>query len=552
MDDNKIPTISGRDSTIPLASLLKASKEDNSSNAKISPLQQMAEEKKVLGIIVENKDLEEAEKKNQIKYKDPNIESSEIATSAYLAEMDKKIEAAKELSIARPNNDRELIAIMDSLDSAVQTGTIPVEKDIRQMVVPKKTIESNEAVAVRMDPPETIKTPSPKNEESTTVEKEPEPEVSEKTKQIVKVLIDKTGLGADVYFTNEEKEKLSIATEIRVKEIQDLDISTINVIAPEESFVDSVSKMELSSSKVTMAFPASRFRADMYGLSYGEMGDIALNQENTNFDKYRKMLTVIYNKMKNPSCGEFKSFEDFLHKFAFVDIDMAVYGLFIATYPEIDDITLTCGSCHKDFTHKFSTRSILNYEKCGEKFLEATKQIVDCPPGELQNLVKESPVTKHSLIRLPISKFLVEVGISSSYNYLYNVIDNVIGNKFKEEHPDDVNDILHLNTLMLSGIQAVYVPDKIVNGKMTYKKYVNYEDMINALYMIKPEEVSILINLLARYSSAYNSTYEIRNVICPLCGQPTDFIPVEVSQLIFFKYRKLMNTELDTSNILIL
>ncbi len=69
-------------------------------------------------------------------------------------------------------------------------------------------------------------------------------------------------------------------------------------------------------------------------MSYGEYQDVALSMENITTDVYHKRLSVIYNCMTNISTGPFESFDDFLHKFAFSDMDLALYGLFVATESE--------------------------------------------------------------------------------------------------------------------------------------------------------------------------------------------------------------------------
>ena len=207
----------------------------------------------------------------------------------------------------------------------------------------------------------------------------------------------------------------------------------------------------------------------MTGLSYGEMGDISLNSENITFDQMHKKLSVIYNKMVNPSIGKFENFNDFLHKFAYVDIDLAVYGLVVASFPEVDDIPMTCQNpgCKNSFNHKFSPRTLLRFENSSNKFLKAMKDVVECKESDFEKLVMESPTRTHQRFKMPYSNFIIEVGIASSYDYLYTIVDNLLGDKFATDHPDDVNGILQLNSTLLGLIRAVYVP----NGNGAYVEY---------------------------------------------------------------------------------
>ena len=524
----------GRDTGMDLSSLLKEAK-DSSENTHKTPLQQMKEskEKNGLGLIVNNDELINESDKKLIANKSEDDAIKDV--DSYIAEQDKLIEAAQKVKIDQPLNDaRDMVAVMDSLENYADNGTIPTTENGKVMLREKN--DNDEQLSADI------------TAEEVSVEV-PEEEISEEKKQLVEVLIDKTGLGGDFAFTAEEREKLFNATEIKVKEVQEVNLSSIRVKKSQKSFVDHVNEYQMSSSRVPIIFPASRFRAEMTGLSYGEMGDISLNTENLTFDQVHKKLSVIYNKMVNPSCGKFKNFDDFLKKFAYVDIDLAVYGLIVATFPEVDDIPLTCNNpkCKNGFNHKFSPRTLIKFNKCGNKFLEAMKDVVECKAIDYDKLFEDSPTRTHVRYRLPLSGFIVEIGIASSYEYLYSIVENVLGDKFTTDHPDDVNGILQLNTTMISLIRAIYVPD----GD-EYIEYTEFEDVIQALYHIKPEEIQILSSMLQKVNDGYSTTYELTDIVCPHCGQKTTRIPVDINSLVFLKYQRLMSTSLDISNITVL
>lgn len=538
---NEEKTIS-KDTEMDISSLLKTAKtvEDVTEEKPKSNLEKMKEAKanSTLGMVVEKKDLVDESDKTLITNKSEHDAMNEA--DAYMAEQEQMIAAAQKVKVEKmPTNPIEMASMMAALDS-VSKGEDVKLMDGEEMNFRPKTAKELEAEANGQPLPDT-------NKETQDSETE---EISEEKKSLVNVIIDKTGLGGDFIFTDDEKEKLFSATEIRLTEVEEIDLATIKVKKSEKSFLESVDEFQLGSSRVPVVFPASRFRAEMTGLSYGEMGDISLNGENITFEQIRKKLTVIYNKMVNPSIGKFESFEDFLRKFAYIDIDLAVYGLVVATFPEVDDIPLTCNNprCKKSFNHKFSPRTLIRFEKANESFLNATKEVIECPPDKASKLSEESPTRMHKMIKLPDSKFIVEIGFASSYDYLYTIVDNVLGDKFEEEHPDDVNGILQLNTTLLSLIRGVYVPRK--DGE--YEYYDDFEDMINALYMIKPGEVAILASLLTKYTEGYSIDFELVDITCPHCGTKTRTIPLDINYLVFLKYQRLMSSELNTDNISVL
>lgn len=530
VDANKIGTPS-RDTTLDVSSLLKASKEAPEKKETALDKFKREKEERGSGLVVENKALEEANKeKTLIANKAENDAMDEV--DEYLAEQDKMIQAAQNVKFDRlPQTGLEMAAAMDAIEEATTSKEVMNGEKVKTVNI--ETQESRE-----------------KSPEEVTSSNEATTAVDEDRKNIINILIDKTGLGGDFKFTDEEKEKIFSSTEIHLKEVEELDLSTITVKKAEKSFLESVNEFQISSSKVPVVFPASRFKAYMTGLSYGEMGDISLNNENVTFDQLQKKLTVIYNKMVNPSIGEFENFEDFLRKFAYVDIDLAVYGLVVATFPEIDDIPLTCNNekCKNSFNHKYSPRTLIRFDKANEKFLNAMKDVVECPAAESHKLLEESPARVHKRVKLPFSGFIIEIGIASAYDYLYTIVDNIIGDKFKDNHPDDVNGILQINATLLGLIRAVYVP----SGDGSYTMFDNFEDMINALYMVKPEEISILASLLQKYTDSYTVEFELFDITCPHCGTKTSRIPLDINSLVFLKYQRLMSTEIDINNISVL
>lgn len=526
--DNSNATPVGRDSAMDISSLLKASKEEPVKEKSNLEKMKDAKENGSLGMVVTNEALQKSnEEKKIIANKSEADALSEI--DAYNAEQDKLINAAKQLNIKnRPTNAEDMVGLIDTLEHVANGGEIPDGSNGEKIIFEEKENSAEN-----------------KSESSET----PEEKISEQKQNIVNILIDKTGLGGEFKFTDEEKEKIVAANEIRLKEVEEVDLSTIKIKKAEKSFIESVEEFQISSSKVPVVFPASRFRAYMTGLSYGEMGDIALNGENVTFDQIHKKLTVIYNKMINPSCGKFESFEDFLRKFAYVDIDLAVYGLVVATFPEVDEIPLTCNNqtCKKSFNHKFSPRTLIRFENSHEHFLSAMKSVIECGAADFDQLVEESPIRTHKRVKLPYSKFIIEVGVASSYDYLYTIVENMIGDKFSENHPDDVNGILQLNSALLGLIRAVYVPD----GD-SYVQYTDFEDMIHALYMVKPEEISILSSLLQKYTDSYSTIFQLTDITCPHCGTKTHHIDLDINYLVFLKYQRLMSTEVNIDNISVL
>lgn len=551
-----------RDTTMDIASLIKSAKKEESAPTVTSPitapagdteeavhhktkLQQMkeAQASQPKGLVVNTADLNHDENQ-QLKNKTADDALSDA--DKYLADMDAQMEVAKKINFPRPENPQQMVGIMDALDRAtknpdiLKTGEAPAEDAPAEQSAENTQENSTEA------------SESDKTEETPDAPEKTEAEKKEELKkQVINILIDKTGMGADFHFDEDEKKKMTVADEIRVTEVKDVDLATITVKKPEKSFVDTVNEYQLSSSRVPVVFPASRFRAYMTGLTYGEMADIAFTHETIDYDKASKQLSIIYNKMVNPSCGKFDSYEDFLKKFSYMDIQIALYGIVIATYPEVDEIGMSCNNkaCGQSFSHKFAPRSLIQFDLCDQPLLDAMNEVINCPAGKEKELMENSPTLKHKRVRMPDSGLIVEVGFASAYEYLYNVVKFEDKEKFKDDHPNDLYGVMQSNSNLLGAIRALYVP----NEDGSYTMFDKGEDMIQILYSIKPDEIRLIAAVLDKYASGYTPVFALKNVKCPHCGSLTELVPIDnLADLVFQKYLRLLNTSLDTDNISVL
>ena len=146
-------------------------------------------------------------------------------------EMDETLKRRKAIVvIKRPQTDQETTELMMEIDSVVfdadGKASIKYEDDNGNPAEPKyirlRTPEDpefdDEVIKKDITPPtnEELIAEAHKKE----AEEDPDSVVSEETKKIVQVIIDKTGMGSNIEFTKEEKEKLIEAHEIQLKEVE--------------------------------------------------------------------------------------------------------------------------------------------------------------------------------------------------------------------------------------------------------------------------------------------------------------------------------------------
>lgn len=515
----------------------------------VTPLDEMMKKESPKGIVVDTEEIDKGKERTSFENPVYNDNFKEGVVSSE-SELDELTEKAKLIYMkVSPRNAQEYRQMIDELyDTTIDNGVAIVPKDAKY-IIPRQIREKTESG-------EKIINTAPITEDGTELEEVTgekliaEKNRIEKRESIINIIIDKTGFGGNISFTPEEEEKISKATEIRIKEVENLDLRTKRIKKASKSFLDTINEQKLvRSGSVTMTFVASGFSADMQGLTYGELADIALNpQEPLEYNKVYKKLSIIYNKMRNISCKPFESFDDFLTKFSYTDIDLALYGLMIATYPESNIIPLNCGNpnCRRDFDHRYATRSLLNLDGCSDKFLEGMKNIASHGRFGGEEIAKDAPVRNVKMIELPYSKYIVEIGIASAYEYLNKIIK--LDNKefFKKEFPDDYNSVMEISSTLLIAVRSVSVP----SGDGEYYQFDEFTDVLRAIYTISPDEISILASIVSKMVETYTVDFAFRDVTCPHCKNNIGEVPVGISQLVFRTYQLQMSTEINVENIL--
>lgn len=543
-----------KDDSIDLNAIIKAEKEKEKEDTptvkkSLTPLEQMQLEKeKNTGMIISNDELEKGKERTEMRnpiYNDRRMQE----IKDYLDDMDLTYEKRKHVVVTQfPQiNTPEYMEMIEEIESLKKDEDGNYYFDLRD-----NNGEKVEPKYVRLrtkDDPEYVdgKTEYPANQsEEKPVESEKKEETDEETKKIVQVLIDKTGLGINVDFTEEEKEKIYESQEIRLTEVEFVDIESILMAStPTTSVKEGLKEFELTNSKTTICFPCSGYRAQMKGMTYGELGDVSLMMDSVTYDQYYKRLSVMYNNMTNVSTGPFEDFEDFLKKTAYRDIPMGLYGMYVATQPEIQAIRLECGDekCKKNFDWKFNTRSLLRLEKCTKKFLDNMSRIANASPFEFKTIQKEAPVNNSKFIKLPISNIIVEMGIISCYEFLNNLIPVLDEKTFEDNFGD--SKVYANNVLLLTAVRSVILPKR--DGGTV--RFTNYKDILDALYLVKSDEVKIIASVASKLTAEYQSVFAFNNVVCPHCGAKTESLEVSMDDLVFRTYQQSMTTEINVENM---
>lgn len=369
-------------------------------------------------------------------------------------------------------------------------------------------------------------------------------EVTDEKIKLVQIIMDKSSMG-EVEFSAEEREKLEIADIIQLKQVETVDIEAIRSAKTEVSFSSAVSGYQADGATMVVCFPASGFKAEMTPLAYGEVTDLTLEPElAVTPEVYLKRLSVIYNHMVNPSCGKFESFEDFLSKFAYTDINMAIYGLLCVTYPENQSAFVDCGNkgCKKSFPWKYTLKSLLDLKHCDETFLKKLSGILSATPENYEELAAKSAVRNVLAVKLPDSGIIAEVGIVSAGTFVNNFVAIADEEAIKQAFGDNPSRFYIYGILLLLGISAMHIPTK--DGG--YVHATTSQEILDTIYkLVKPNESVLLSNLVTEASKGYQAVFGLSDVECPNCHTKTAHVDMDIDDMAFRLYQQLQEADLD-------
>lgn len=374
---------------------------------------------------------------------------------------------------------------------------------------------------------------------------------------IVKILIDKTGLGANIEFDDEEKKVIERANVIQLCEVEDEELRLVDIDRTDDDtpFMQLVEAQQISLSKVPMCFPSSGFKAQMTGLSLGEHANITLDTEAAdaadylNFNKLYMRYSVIYNNMKNISVGPFKDFNEFLHKFAADDLPLALYGLVVASQPEIDTLNMTCTrkGCEKHFVYSYAPRRVIDFDTAPVAMLEMIDKIASASPDEMYTLYKNSRVNKFKRLKLNRSRYLADLGAASAWDHLYYILPVV--QKYdkleKEEGFSDMDPRVDV-PLLLYGVRKMYVPSIRIAG--AYVQTETGDDVADAYLSLPNSDALALKAGVEAYRKQFTVGFSLKDIECPHCHTMTRQIPIDVDTLVFQIRLRQLSTRVTVKN----
>jgi len=345
------------------------------------------------------------------------------------------------------------------------------------------------------------------------------------------VVIDKTGMGTIINFTNEEREKLEKVKKIKLEEVETINLQVLKT-KKKKGKVDTILKKFVNIHTTPIVAVNSGYTAMMKGCSAYELMSIMADTKNPLIDAQTKW-SLIHSKIESTSIG-ILTYEDFLIKSAALDYNMYIYGILCATYPNDDTIPLKCEKCGKDFEHKYSIKSLIRAEKMSDKLKQEVGSIIDASVSleTAKFKHKNSSFSQVKAIRLPDSGFIVEMYIQSVYDYI---------NKSIKELSDNKDSKYNQASVLSSVVNKVYIPDEKELDE--YFEFDSVTDITKIIYSLSDTDILILSKQADILMDGFE--FGLMNITCPNCKHHNNTVNMELEEILFLKYQQAMTTKIE-------
>lgn len=365
---------------------------------------------------------------------------------------------------------------------------------------------------------------------------EDEKEFTEKYNTAVDVIV-KTGVGTVLDFTPEERAKLERAKTIKLEEIETVEIKTLKTKRLKKpSELNKIIKRSNDSRTTQVVLPLSGYTATMKGCSAYELMGLIDTKGNPVTDTQNKW-SVIHSKIETTSIGKM-DFNTFLRNTASSDYNNLVYGVLCATYPDDDKIPVTCPDekCNMQYDHHYSIRSLIRAEEMSDRLRDTFMKIADasidvetarkCHDEALVNTVKA--------IVLPVCGYTIEIYVQTAYDLINRSIKGLSKDKDSKFAEAAV-----LSTM----VNRILIPDE-------EEPDVPYEidaamEISEIIYGLSDIDLNVLRTVADDLFGDMIVGFGLMSVKCPTCGHFTPTIPMDLEQLLFYKYRQAMSMTIE-------
>ena len=335
----------------------------------------------------------------------------------------------------------------------------------------------------------------------------------------------------DLKLTHEEHEKLQKVRSIRLIAVEDQDLKTIEIEAVDPDHkADFIHSIEGTLSHYAVPMPIMGDFIPFKGAQIVQLMNIVAYEDERAEDLINKQASLIYEKMMNGTITKkfdeknkiVMSYTEFLNRFPYQDLDMAIYGILCASTMEDTTAQVTCNKCNHTWDAPYNVKTLLQTEGMSDYIKQrfddvlANKGRPDVLTGMFEHYRKavryKSPFT----------------------NNIYDMNAPSIGRAINVLGRINQND----SVMVYNSVMALYMNRMLVFNKKT-GKYLQVDEnegdlMLDSILALPDEDVQMLMAQI-RDNMMYTPQFAIK-VTCPSC-HTEHTLPITISNLVFLRAR---------------
>lgn len=349
------------------------------------------------------------------------------------------------------------------------------------------------------------------------------------------VVIDKSGMGQVVNFTDAERAKLEKVKKIKLEEVETVSLASLKTKRVKKGSSEKILQ-KLNTVKTTpIVLPISGITAVMRGCSTFELMGL-VSSDADSVESLVSKWTLIHSKVETTSIGKL-DFNTFLNSVSQMEYEVFVYGILCATFPDEDVFPLRCPECKTDIDHKYLVRTLLRAEAMSDKLKETVKKVVDASYTEesAKECFNSSLLNTSNIIKLPDSEFIVSLGIQTAYAYIYDSVNAI----------DKLDKKYAQAAVLSSTVETIFIPDPDEEG--SYLEIDDTEDKIKLIYSFGNLDIGILGAKVYELMEGMEFTFGLMDINCSnnKCKNHINTVPVDMDSILFHKYQQAMNTTIE-------
>ena len=341
------------------------------------------------------------------------------------------------------------------------------------------------------------------------------------------VVIDKSQNVNDLGLTKEEHAKLEKAKKVRLVLLEDMDLATLEFEhPPEEHVADYIKSIEGSLAKYSIPLPMLGDFITLKGAQIVQMASIVRYEDGKFHENVSTKASLIYDKLiggavlkKFNETGESKmSYLEFINKFPYDDIDMAIFGILCASSLEESSTTMTCQHCDHSWMYTYNIKNLLRLDDVPATIKERIEEILKNKSND--EVLRELYENKRKVrrYRSPFTNNVYDL----SYPSIARALDIL-------KRIDEKSNVETYYARMALYIQQI----NIYNGRTG--KYVavsadNPALVLDTLRTLSNEDMNLMVNKVQE-DLLYHPEF-MMEVECPSCHRISK-IPLDIDNLIF-------------------